>query len=355
MDIKSRKLFLEAYGILRMVYGLAQIVGLTAAFFLLEFILNYPMNVSFSLFDQETLALVYLAVMLRSFFHLFAGVGIARAEAWAKMWLWGGWFVMGLITLGLSASFFVDWQTDGLVTDYGKIISSHKVFLYLCMMLFDCVFITHNISVVNENAELLQEIGGRLSVKKMMLVFFSAIVIFSILLFVGKPLKRGFHKGFYKSKGKLSEKHKNKRSLEGKKTKKPPKRKEEPLGKNKAVLDVEKMSSKTIDEDRLGNDERRVEKKKKYKKPKGLSYRALIGYFAAFCLGLGFLFQMMEMRDTKELSEFSQTGFVLLSVGFLLWIVYGIIHGKMPITIAGIFSMIGCLVICYRIIQHEQT
>jgi len=66
---KKQRIFLEVYGLGRMIWGVSQIVGLTGAYFFTEFILKYPPEAAFNVMDRDMVTITYLAVFLRGIFH----------------------------------------------------------------------------------------------------------------------------------------------------------------------------------------------------------------------------------------------------------------------------------------------
>lgn len=96
-----------------MILGVGQLVGLTAGFFIVEWVIRYPKgDVSF-VFDQDLVAVVYLAIFLRAVFHLVAGIGIARMSEWVKSWLIYGWPIVLIIAGGLLYTITSHWVESG--------------------------------------------------------------------------------------------------------------------------------------------------------------------------------------------------------------------------------------------------
>ncbi len=60
----------------------------------------------------------------------------------------------------------------------------------------------------------------------------------------------------------------------------------------------------------------------------------VIGMVAAICTTVSFLPQAVRIIRLKEARDISLLTYLLLEVGILLWLVYGIMIGKMPIIVA---------------------
>ena len=61
-----------------------------------------------------------------------------------------------------------------------------------------------------------------------------------------------------------------------------------------------------------------------------------IGYFAAFCTTIAFFPQAIKAWKTKSTKDISLYMFLLLVVGVLSWVVYGILISSLPLVIANL-------------------
>lgn len=66
----------------------------------------------------------------------------------------------------------------------------------------------------------------------------------------------------------------------------------------------------------------------------------LIGYVAAFCTTIAFVPQARTVWKTRSTRDLSLAMFLIFTVGVALWLVYGLLLGSWPITIANIFTLI---------------
>lgn len=66
----------------------------------------------------------------------------------------------------------------------------------------------------------------------------------------------------------------------------------------------------------------------------------LIGYIAAFCTTIAFVPQAMTVWKTGSTRDLSLAMFLIFTVGVSLWLVYGVMLGSWPITLANIFTLV---------------
>lgn len=59
-----------------------------------------------------------------------------------------------------------------------------------------------------------------------------------------------------------------------------------------------------------------------------------IGYFAAFCTTAALVPQALQVWHTRRTQDLSLVMFLLLCIGLVLWLIYGLILGSMPLIIA---------------------
>ena len=192
---------LQAYGMARMVLGVAQIVGLCLGYFFLEWIIRYPSNSILYVIDSEVLALTYLAILLRALFHILAGIGIARLAGWVRAWIAWGWPIVALITLGLYYSIASGLLLEGFIDRMAFSLSWPKLFLYIAWACADIFYINRLLSAINEKTVNRGEEAEALPLHTISVIFFVSIAIFVVLIFLGTPIKQGFHKGFYRASG----------------------------------------------------------------------------------------------------------------------------------------------------------
>lgn len=359
MELAQRKQILEVCGIIRMILGIVQLVGLTAGYFLLEWIVRYPSEVSVYLINQELIALTYLAILIRSCFHMATGIGMARTKEWTIVWLQYGWPILMMVTLGLSFALGGDLAEAGYVTKVFDIISWPKVLFYFAVIIFDFIFVVRSIEQINISRENLSDRGLKLSGGKLTVILFVTVLSFSVLMFLGKPIKQGFHQGYYKMKGSRSHVGKQVKvvrskdhtteqittSLEHLKGTVSKMAEEEPL--KDPVFQRSKVQPMLIEENKKAfRGKRTVIAQEKGEVQKGLAYRRMIGFIGGFLLIASFFIQILEILQSKNAGHVSLAGFALLAMGFLLWLVYGAASQLVEISLVSL----ACFVLCTSII-----
>lgn len=350
MNSANRKLLLEIYGLSRLVLGAGQLVGLSAGYFFLEFFLKYPSHQQFLVFDEDILVLTYLAVFLRAVFHVVAGIGIARQRLWVKGWLSYGWLIIAIVIVGVLHSTYQLWIEEGAIRGFSQIVSWPKLIIYLAVIVFDLIFIRQSVQLLNDNPSSEQGIEA----KKIALVFFISVLVFSIILFVGKPIKQGFHQGFYKSRGKkssqtllLESKRAQKRERSGQLISSTKLIEDQPIlsdtsSETETVLSNVPFQELQTEQSPLNQDDATI---KQQEMSKDLPYRKIIGWLAGLFLIIGFILQIFEMMQTQKTQSVSALSYVLFSFGFFLWIVYGLSFHLTPIVLTGFVCLGSCLAI----------
>ena len=75
-----------------------------------------------------------------------------------------------------------------------------------------------------------------------------------------------------------------------------------------------------------------------------------VGFLAAILTTTGFVPQVYKIYKEKNAKGVSLTMYVILFIGVLLWLVYGILIGSLSIIIAnGITAMLQLLVIIFKL------
>jgi uncharacterized protein with PQ loop repeat len=342
MNNDSLKIFLQIYGLSRMILGVSQIVGLTAGYFLVEWLIKYPPHTVSFLLDADLVLLVYLAVFLRAVFHVVCGIGIARVASWARSWILYGWPLILLMVGGLIYSLSSNWIESGTIKNMFDAVSFPKAFLYILFVLFDYIFIQ---SALARFAESEEESG--LDTKFVTGIFLAALVFFILLLYLGKPIKQGFHKGYYKVSGELETKEDT-----------------SPINVPPPVSDAKKIAEQTMTEDKISAQkivigqngpekitEQKAEEEEKKNEippntppenlnvPQDVSSRAMLGFLAGLGLIIGLSLQFYHLCQTRAVESISPAAFLLMSLGFFLFMLYGMALHLFPVTFSGFFCM----------------
>ncbi len=338
MNTGTKKVILEVYGLMRMTLGAAQIVGLTAGYFIYEWIVRFPPQAKLYVLDQDIVILTYLAVFLRGMFHVIAGIGIARIKKWARNWLLYGWSITIIITTGLTYTIFHEWLIAGFVGEFSQMVNFYKLLIYAAVVVFDFVFINNAITQLHQDRDF-QENMKTIEVKKVASLFFIVVLFFSLLLYLGKPVKQGFHIGYYKSKGQRSSAFQKVQVSGG-----------EDDAQSKILAQKKIISNKR----KVSEGLRKASGLKAGGPEEGIPYRTLIGFMAGICVILAFLFQAFELSRFKNVRNISLSCYIFLCVGFFLWIVYGISSRLIMISLTGFASLILCVTIVFMKLKYGE-
>lgn len=79
----------------------------------------------------------------------------------------------------------------------------------------------------------------------------------------------------------------------------------------------------------------------------------IVGYLASFLTTASWWPQFIKTYKTKNVDGMSKGYFGILSMGLIMWLVYGILIGDMPLIIANIFGGAVCLYVLYQIHSQE--
>lgn len=324
MNNRVKKIGLEVYGLLRMALGLAQLVGLCFSYFLLEFWVTYPAGELIRVFDQDVLALIFLAVILRGVFHLIVGIGLARLRTWVNYWIVWGWLILTIVNLGVLFVHLQAFQVFGSAAGLQEVVHWGHLLVYCLLVIFDGSVVAALVAGF-ESDSVVEDAGGRLPGKAVFGVFVGIGIFFCAILFLGKPLSQGFHQGFYKSRGKVSASAPVKEVLV-------PKR--QPLQGSQTVRSAEATVLVEAKRTILPIDARvqtgGLKKIKGAQKSlvKGVSYRMIIGVFSASGIVLGLLFQLFSLGvkgpgvGSLGSNPGLTVGYFLQAAGFLLGAVF---------------------------------
>jgi MtN3 and saliva related transmembrane protein len=79
-------------------------------------------------------------------------------------------------------------------------------------------------------------------------------------------------------------------------------------------------------------------------------YTSIIGYLAAFGTTVSFLPQAIKTIQTKDTSGISLYMYALFTLGTLLWLIYGIMSGSLPVAIANAITLIfASIILAYKL------
>jgi len=79
----------------------------------------------------------------------------------------------------------------------------------------------------------------------------------------------------------------------------------------------------------------------------------ILGFLAAILTTISFLPQVIKIYKSKETKSISLTMYVVLSLGILMWLIYGIHLKSMPMIIANTISFILTVYIFFMKMRHK--
>lgn len=345
MTDQVKRLLFEIYGLFRIVLGIAQLIGLFFAYFLLEVTLNYPAAVTVYTLDQDMVALVYLAIVMRGGFHLVSGIGILRCSMWAAWWLRAGWPLICLINVGLAQTFYFEWMKSGRIDNIFSALSPAGVALMIVWVCLDMFVVSrwagstqkqYNSSFVSMPAA---GISG---------IVVGAIVLFSLLFFFGRGVKQGFHRGFYKVRATHTAPQ---TALVERNAPGPAVTRSKAESRVKPPLKNGGQLSTPTPQAEAGHEIMATVKpgsglvKNIVAESRELPYKEMIVIFAAVFFVSGLATHVYKAWKEQHVSGWSWNSLILLSVSFLLLMLYGLIVKIFLWTVLGMasFLLIGTL------------
>ena len=78
-----------------------------------------------------------------------------------------------------------------------------------------------------------------------------------------------------------------------------------------------------------------------------------IGFIAAFCTTFSFAPQLVKVLKTGDTSSLSLSMYLVLSLGVLLWLVYGVMRNDMPVIIANGVTLVLALIILAKKTRND--
>ncbi len=338
-----------------MALGIGEMTALAAGYFLLEFIMQYPPGAVVNLFDQELLSIVFVAIFLRSAFHVVSGIAVARLAPWSGVWFWCGWPIMLVITFGIFHALAQQFVVDGYLENAWEAIAIVKLLLYLMLVVVDLFFIIPMINDFYKTPSAVKDSASLLTPVRIVSIAFLSIASVSILLFTGQSLRQGFHKGYYKLKGEKPSAVRQVRVSTTKKsilttTEKPSPSPE--VEKQEAVQVPAKAPEENIQSVSITSQEKQpyapsaIEDAamqntaaKQDKVKEGLPYQKLFGFVGGFLLCAGFFLQVIEFMSTRK----SVLSYMLFCLAFISWMIYSIHLQLWPIILGSSVALAACL------------
>jgi MtN3 and saliva related transmembrane protein len=77
-----------------------------------------------------------------------------------------------------------------------------------------------------------------------------------------------------------------------------------------------------------------------------VNWVTLVGFAAAFCSTVSFLPQAWRIIRTRDTAALSVPMYAVTSLGFLLWLIYGLAKGEWPLILTnGICLLLACFIL----------
>lgn len=86
-----------------------------------------------------------------------------------------------------------------------------------------------------------------------------------------------------------------------------------------------------------------------------MDYIQIIGLLAAVLTTAANIPQTYKMIKTKSTKDVSVTTYSMLIIGFILWVVYGVIREDYPVLIANSISVLVCSTILFLKFSSSET
>lgn len=84
-----------------------------------------------------------------------------------------------------------------------------------------------------------------------------------------------------------------------------------------------------------------------------MNYITLIGLLAGFLTTICYLPQAIKVYETKHTKDLSLPTFLMLTLGIILWLVYGILSSDLPIILANALTLLLSLYILWMKIKYK--
>jgi MtN3 and saliva related transmembrane protein len=79
---------------------------------------------------------------------------------------------------------------------------------------------------------------------------------------------------------------------------------------------------------------------------------SIVGFAAAFCTTFALVPQVVKAQRTRSTTDVSMGWLSILTFGTLLWLIYGLMIGDMPLIVANGISLLLALAILFFKLRH---
>jgi MtN3 and saliva related transmembrane protein len=84
-----------------------------------------------------------------------------------------------------------------------------------------------------------------------------------------------------------------------------------------------------------------------------MTYTTLLGLIAGTCTTFAFLPQLLKIWKTKSTGDISLWMYVVICTGILLWLIYGIMIGSLPVVLANSVTLVIAAMILIMKIKYS--
>ena len=83
-----------------------------------------------------------------------------------------------------------------------------------------------------------------------------------------------------------------------------------------------------------------------------LELKTVLGFIAAACTTIAFLPQMIKTLKSRQTRDISLWMYIILTLGLLLWLIYGIMLEELPIILANAVTLVLTVSVLILKIKH---
>jgi MtN3 and saliva related transmembrane protein len=84
-----------------------------------------------------------------------------------------------------------------------------------------------------------------------------------------------------------------------------------------------------------------------------MNYFEIIGFLAAILTTVAFFPQVIKVYKTKDTKSISLTMYIILSIGLLCWLIYGVYLSSFPMILANTITLVFTIYILFKKIKHK--
>ncbi|MEM1115494.1 MAG: SemiSWEET transporter [Bacteroidota bacterium] len=86
-----------------------------------------------------------------------------------------------------------------------------------------------------------------------------------------------------------------------------------------------------------------------------MTWITALGLVAASCTMASFVPQIVKTYRTRSVADLSVGMYALLTTGALLWLVYGLLIGDLPVIVTNAVTLLLLLAVDVQIVRHRRA